>query len=170
MMPRMVSALVVSALAACDGARVAAQRNAAISQDRLPPLARESMTDAQKNAADRFAAARGQQSGTRREQVAEMREVTSGLEFPEGPVVMSDGSVIVVEIKAGRITRVGADGSKETVAEPGGGPNGAQIGPDGKLWVCNNGSAYDYHDVGGQVLPVQPPSAGFDGTCRIPSR
>ena len=61
MMPRMVSALVVSALAACDGARVAAQRNAAISQDRLPPLARESMTDAQKNAADRFAAARGQQ-------------------------------------------------------------------------------------------------------------
>jgi gluconolactonase len=90
--------------------------------------------------------------------MAELRELTSGLRFPEGPVVMADGSVIVVEIQAGCITRVGDDGSKETVAEPGGGPNGAQIGPDGKLWVCNNGSAYDYHDIGGQLLPVQPPS------------
>jgi 4-carboxymuconolactone decarboxylase len=61
MMLKLVSALVVGALAACDGARVAAQRNAVVGQDRLPPLSRESMTDAQKNAADRFAGARGQQ-------------------------------------------------------------------------------------------------------------
>lgn len=65
--------------------------------------------------------------------------MTEGLGFPEGPVVMADGSVIVVELAVGRITRCWGDGRKETIAEPGGGPNGAAIGPDGALWVCNNG-------------------------------
>ena len=31
--------------------------------------------------------------------MAEIREITSGLEFPEGPIAMDDGSVILVEIK-----------------------------------------------------------------------
>jgi len=65
--------------------------------------------------------------------------VAEGLQFPEGPVWMADGSVLVVEIKAGRISRVRADGRVEVVATPGGGPNGAAIGPDGALYVCNNG-------------------------------
>ena len=65
--------------------------------------------------------------------------VAEGLRFPEGPVAMPDGSVIVVEIAAGRVTRVRPDGSTETVAEPGGGPNGLAVGPDGRLWCCNNG-------------------------------
>lgn len=67
-----------------------------------------------------------------------MDVVAEGLSFPEGPVVMADGSVIVVEIAGGRITRCW-DGRKEVVCEIGGGPNGAAIGPDGALWVCNNG-------------------------------
>jgi 4-carboxymuconolactone decarboxylase len=61
MTSKLVSAVVISSLAACDEARVAAQRNAVVAQDRLPPLSRESMTGAQKDAADRFAGARGQQ-------------------------------------------------------------------------------------------------------------
>ncbi len=65
--------------------------------------------------------------------------VAEGLAFPEGPVVMADGSVILVEIHARRVTRCWGDGRKETVAEPGGGPNGAAIGPDGALYVCNSG-------------------------------
>jgi gluconolactonase len=65
--------------------------------------------------------------------------VATGLRFPEGPVAMPDGSVILVEIAAGRITRVRPDGSTEMVAEPGGGPNGLAMGPDGKLYCCNNG-------------------------------
>lgn len=65
--------------------------------------------------------------------------VAEGLKFPEGPVAMEDGSVLVVEIAGGVITRVKPDGTKQTVATPGGGPNGGAIGPDGRLYICNNG-------------------------------
>ena len=82
----------------------------------------------------------------------DMDIVTDGLRFPEGPVWMLDGSVIVVEIAAGRITRVRPDGGKETVAEPGGGPNGAAIGPDGRLYVCNNGG-FGWIEENGQLIP-----------------
>ena len=67
------------------------------------------------------------------------RLVTDGLRFPEGPIAMADGSVLVVEIEGARLTRVLPDGSKQVVAELGGGPNGAAIGPDGHCYVCNNG-------------------------------
>ena len=73
--------------------------------------------------------------------MAEVRDLATGLLFPEGPVAMDDGSVIVTEIARGTITRVGADGATDVVAETGGGPNGAAIGPDGRLYVCNNGEA-----------------------------
>jgi len=69
----------------------------------------------------------------------ERHVVATGLQFPEGPVAMPDGSVLVVEIARGTLSRVTADGRVEVVAETGGGPNGAAIGPDGKCYVCNNG-------------------------------
>ena len=90
--------------------------------------------------------------------MAEVREICSGLFFPEGPVAMGDGSVVVVEIGRGTVTRVAADGSAEVVAEPGGGPNGAALGPGGKLFVCNNGAAFDYTEMEGLTVPSQPPS------------
>jgi gluconolactonase len=95
--------------------------------------------------------------------MAEVQELAGGLLFPEGPVAMDDGSVIVTEIAGGRITRVGPDGSTDVVAETGGGPNGAAIGPDGKLYVCNNGKAFDYVDLEGMMFPVQPPSVHEGG-------
>jgi gluconolactonase len=95
--------------------------------------------------------------------MSELRELTSGLGFPEGPVVMPDGSVVVVEIQNGRLTRVTADGGKETVAEPGGGPNGAAIGPDGKLYIANNGQSFRYQTVMGMNLPSQPPPDEWKG-------
>ncbi|MEO5494743.1 MAG: SMP-30/gluconolactonase/LRE family protein [Sphingomonas sp.] len=84
--------------------------------------------------------------------MAELQIVATGLRFPEGPVAMADGGVILVEIAAGRITRVRPDGSKETVAEPGGGPNGLAIGPDGKLYCCNNGG-FNYVETNGYLAP-----------------
>lgn len=82
--------------------------------------------------------------------------IAEGLGFPEGPVVMDDGSVIVVEIGRGCISRVWTDGRREVVAEPGGGPNGAAIGPDGALWVCNNGGML-IQEVDGLLIPGNAP-------------
>lgn len=84
--------------------------------------------------------------------MAEWTTVASGLRFPEGPVAMPDGSVILVEIAAGRITRVTPDGRIETVAEPGGGPNGLAMGPDGALYCCNNGG-FAWREAGGYLSP-----------------
>lgn len=85
-----------------------------------------------------------------------MRVVAEDLRFPEGPVALPDGSIVLVEIAAGRITRVAADGTKSTVAEPGGGPNGLAIGPDGMLYCCNNGG-FRYVEHGGLLIPHGQP-------------
>jgi gluconolactonase len=84
--------------------------------------------------------------------MAEMNIVTDGLRFPEGPVAMPDGSIILTEIEAGRITRVAVDGTKSTVATPGGGPNGLAIGPDGMLYCCNNGG-FNWAGSNGMLAP-----------------
>ena len=78
--------------------------------------------------------------------------VATGLRFPEGPIAMPDGSVLVVEIARGTLSRVTPDGRIEVVAEPGGGPNGAAIGPDGKCYVCNNGG-FEWTERRGRIYP-----------------
>ena len=78
--------------------------------------------------------------------------VTSELMFPEGPIAMLDGSVLVVEIERGTLSRVQEDGSIEVVAHLGGGPNGAAIGPDGYCYVCNNGG-FEWTHARGRTYP-----------------
>ena len=87
--------------------------------------------------------------------MSDLTVITTGLRFPEGPIAMPDGSVILVEMLADppRITRVQPDGSKETVVEVAGGPNGAAIGPDGALYLCNNGGCFTPVDLGGMLFP-----------------
>ncbi len=51
----------------------------------------------------------------------DLQLVAEGLLFPEGPVAMADGSVILVEIRRGTLTRVTPDGKRRTIAELGGG-------------------------------------------------
>jgi gluconolactonase len=81
-----------------------------------------------------------------------LRDIATGLRFPEGPVALADGSFLVVEIEAGRVSRVSADGVVSTLADTGGGPNGAALGPDGRVYICNNGGmAFHYSD--GLILP-----------------
>lgn len=83
--------------------------------------------------------------------------VADGLQFPEGPVALPDGDVLVVEIAAGRLTRISPDGRKRVVAAPGGGPNGAAIGPDGKCYLCNNGGL-KFVERNGRRFPVGQPA------------
>ena len=80
-------------------------------------------------------------------------EITTGLQFPEGPVAMPDGSVILTEMFASRLTRVAPDGTKTTVAEINGSPNGLAVGPDGALYLCNNGNAFTPLNAGGLMYP-----------------
>ena len=80
-----------------------------------------------------------------------MLEVTSGLKFPEGPIAMPDGSVILVEIARGTLSRVAPDGKIEVVAETGGGPNGAALGPDGAVYICNNGG-FEWYESNGLLF------------------
>jgi len=80
------------------------------------------------------------------------RTVAGGLKFPEGPVALPNGDVLVVEIARGSLSRVSLDGRVEVVAMPGGGPNGAAIGRDGKCYLCNNGG-FRWHERGGRLLP-----------------
>jgi gluconolactonase len=72
--------------------------------------------------------------------VNDLSLVASGLRFPEGPVALSDGTVVVTEVAGGCLSRVDpSTGSVTEIARCGGGPNGAAIGPDGRMYVCNNG-------------------------------
>src|SRR5215471_11480258 len=68
-----------------------------------------------------------------------IRIMAEGLRFPEGPVAMADGSVILGEIAGAAVTRIAGDGGKAPIGKAGGGPNGLATGPDGALYVCNNG-------------------------------
>jgi gluconolactonase len=72
---------------------------------------------------------------------ARLRELARGLQFPEGPVIEPDGSVLVSEMAAGRVTRVRPDGTLDAVATTGGGPNGLARLPDGTLLVCQGGGS-----------------------------
>jgi len=71
--------------------------------------------------------------------MSELRVVATGLCFPEGPVAMADGSVVLGEIERQTLSRVLPDGRVEVIGRTGGGPNGVALGPDGAFYVCNNG-------------------------------
>ncbi len=87
----------------------------------------------------------------------ELTLLADDLQFPEGPVAMADGSVILVEIQRKTLTRVARDGTKSIVAELGGGPNGAAIGPDGAMYITNNGGSFQYYTVNGINIPGPTP-------------
>jgi gluconolactonase len=89
--------------------------------------------------------------------------VAEGLKFPEGPIAMADGSVILTEIAGQRLTRVTPDGKVEVYAETGGGPNGAAVGPDGAIWVTNNGGSFDFQEMGGLLIPGPTPPSHTGG-------
>jgi gluconolactonase len=94
--------------------------------------------------------------------MTEMRIVAEGLRFPEGPVMLADGSVAVVEIARGTVSRVAQDGTVSVIATPGGGPNGLALGPDGALYACNNGG-FVWHEEPGMIRPIGTPDTYAGG-------
>ncbi len=91
--------------------------------------------------------------------MSELRILAHDLKFPEGPVAMDDGSVILGEIAGGTVTRITPDGRVDRFSNAGGGPNGLAIGPDGALYCCNNGGNAYAH---GGFLSTGP-SADYTG-------
>jgi gluconolactonase len=85
--------------------------------------------------------------------MSEPRVMATGLKFPEGPVALNDGSVALVEIERGTVTRVARDGTVSVIAETGAGPNGMAVGPDGAFYVCNNGG-FLWRTEAGMTRPV----------------
>jgi len=92
--------------------------------------------------------------------------VAEGFRFPEGPIAMADGSVILTEIAGQRLTRVHPDGRKETVVETGGGPNGAAIGPDGAIYITNNGGSFQWIEQEGLLIPGPTPPTHEGGSIQ----
>ena len=93
-----------------------------------------------------------------------MKIVAEGLRFPEGPIAMPDGSVVLVEIERGTLSKVDTSGMVEVIADLGGGPNGAAIGPDGYCYVCNNGGMIFHTSNAGLLYPGGQPE-NYKGGC-----
>jgi gluconolactonase len=65
---------------------------------------------------------------------------TDGLSIPEGPVLLPDGSWLVVEMgpERGCTTRISADGKTKTVVARTGRPNGLAVDRAGTIWVAES--------------------------------
>jgi gluconolactonase len=71
--------------------------------------------------------------------------VASGLGFPEGPLVLGPDRVAFVEQYPGRVSLL-EDGVVRSLADVGGSPNGLASGPDGRIYVAQNGGKLgDWH-------------------------
>ena len=84
--------------------------------------------------------------------------VATGLAFPEGPIAMPDGSVIVVEIAGARLTRVLPGGSVQVIAELGGGPKRRGARPRRALLRVQQRRLRLAQDAGFTRPTAQPPA------------
>lgn len=73
--------------------------------------------------------------------IAEMRveEVANGLGWPEGPTVLPDGRIVLVESYRSQLTAIDRSGKASRFAYVAGAPNSCVLGSDGLLYVCQNG-------------------------------
>jgi gluconolactonase len=86
---------------------------------------------------------------------SDYRVIAEGLGYPEGPIAMPDGSVILTELEAQTLTRITADGTRGVLASMGGSPNAVAAGPGGRLFICNSGG-FEFVHLDMQGAPVAP--------------
>jgi gluconolactonase len=75
---------------------------------------------------------------------------------------MKDGSVLFVQIEAKQVSRLSPNGKVEMLAQLDGGPNSLCVGPDGAVYIANNGGRFSFAVRGGFNSPGAPPP-GFNG-------
>jgi gluconolactonase len=97
--------------------------------------------------------------------MSDIRVIATDLCFPEGPVAMADGSIVLVEIERQTVTRVYPDGRTEIIAHTGGGPNGMAVGPDGAFYIANNGG-FAWRLEHGLFRPAGPASDYTSGSIQ----
>jgi gluconolactonase len=67
-----------------------------------------------------------------------MHELARGLDSPAAPMALDDGSILVAEVGARTLTRVGPDGEVDRLIDCGGAPRGAALGPCGRIYICTS--------------------------------
>jgi gluconolactonase len=95
-----------------------------------------------------------------------LTQIASGLRFPEGPVAMPDGSIVLVEIERRTLSRVSTSGRIEVIATLGGGPNGAAVGPGGQIYVTNNGGL-KFVERPGRLFPIMQADDYAGGSIQV---
>lgn len=68
--------------------------------------------------------------------------IAEGLGFTEGPAVLPDGRIALVSVTHGCVYIVDPGGGSPEKIDTGGGPNGLCVGPDGTIYVAQNGGNF----------------------------
>lgn len=68
-----------------------------------------------------------------------IQTLASGLGHPEGPDILSDGRIVMVETYTSRIIAWSAERGIHVYADCGGGPNACRLGSDGAVYITQNG-------------------------------
>ena len=92
----------------------------------------------------------------------EFKVFAEHLDFPEGPVALEDGSVLVVELKSQQLKRLYSNGEQKVIATVQGAPNGAALGPNNTIYIANNGGmSWEEHE--GLIAPGPQPDSFIGG-------
>src|SRR6187200_1898111 len=79
--------------------------------------------------------------------------VATGLGWPEGPTVLPDGRIVLVESYRSQLTAIDRKGKASRFAYTAGAPNSCVLGDDGALYVCQNGGTCGPWRAADQTTP-----------------